>query len=110
MWVAEKISINLSKNFAGWGEIALSPPQTDGIGLKFHTKIPWLPKTLHRVLLRLLGHTFWSREDNLNLLSKRQLIILAREALGAQFTIQVERIWTLWIPSNLVLLAVRREI
>lgn len=81
--------------------------------LEFHTKIPlihWLPKTLHRVLLRLLGHTFWSSEDNLNLLSKRQLIILAREALGAQFTIQVESIWTLGMPSNLVLLAVRRDI
>ena len=42
--------------------------------LEFHTKLPlfhWLPRSLHRTVLRLLGMKFWAEEQNLRLLSKQ---------------------------------------
>ena len=44
--------------------------------LEFHTKIPfihWLPKPIHRALLKILGENFLSKEENLNLLSRGDL-------------------------------------
>jgi len=41
--------------------------------LEFNTKIPlihWLPKNIHRKILKNIGLTFFSKEENLNLLSK----------------------------------------
>jgi len=78
--------------------------------LEFHTKIPlihWLPKSMHRALLKMAGLHFWAKEENLNLLSLGQLKELARDGLGNAFEFQVKRIWTLGMPSNLVLLARR---
>ena len=45
--------------------------------LDFHTKIPFihfLPKKIHRKILNLFGHSFFAKEENLNLLSKKDLI------------------------------------
>ena len=49
---------------------------------EFHTKIPfihWLPKTIHRKILKFLNLSFYSREENLNLLSKSDFIQLAKD-------------------------------
>ncbi|NCQ68919.1 MAG: hypothetical protein GPJ27_09875 [Microcystis aeruginosa L111-01] len=78
--------------------------------LEFHTKLPlihWLPKSWHRFLLNILGLSFWAKEDNLNLLDRAELLNLAKQALGDNFSIRVETIWALGMPSNLVLLARR---
>jgi hypothetical protein len=78
--------------------------------LEFHTKLPfmhWLSKPMHRSLLKMAGLHFWAKEENLNLLSLAQLKELAKEALGNEFELQVKWIWTLGMPSNLVLLAHR---
>ncbi len=43
----------------------------------FHTKIPfihWLPKKFHRIILKLIGLGFYAKEENLNLLTKNDLI------------------------------------
>lgn len=45
--------------------------------LDFHTKLPlihFLPKKIHRFILRYLGYNFLSKEENLNLLSRNDLI------------------------------------
>ena len=45
--------------------------------LDFHTKIPFihmLPKPIHRKILNLFGYSFFAKEENLNLLSKNDLI------------------------------------
>jgi hypothetical protein len=79
--------------------------------LEFHTKIPllhWLPKSLHRFLLKQIGYNFWAQEKNLNLLSKAELEKLAKQALP-DFQVKVRTIWTLLMPSNLILLAQRRN-
>lgn len=78
--------------------------------LEFHTKLPflhWFPRRMHRAVLRILGLTFWAQEKNLRLLSRVELGRLAREALGDRFEIEVKTIWSLGMPSNLVLLARR---
>ena len=48
----------------------------------FHTKIPfihWLPKKIHRKILKILNLSFYSKEENLNLLSKSDFINLAKD-------------------------------
>ena len=48
----------------------------------FHTKLPfihWLPKTIHRKILKIFNLSFYSKEENLNLLSKSDFIELARD-------------------------------
>jgi hypothetical protein len=78
--------------------------------LEFHTKIPflhWLPRRSHRMALRALGKSFWAEEANLRLVTKAELMELARDALGPDgldFRFSVQAIWTLGMPSNLVLL------
>jgi hypothetical protein len=78
--------------------------------LEFHTKLPflhWLPKKWHRFLLRLLGLEFWAKEENLNLLDRTQVETLAQQALGPHFEFKTITIWTLGMPSNIMLLARR---
>jgi hypothetical protein len=51
--------------------------------MEFHTVLPlihFLPKKTHRALLKKLGMDFFAQEENLNLLSKRDLLTLAQQA------------------------------
>jgi len=78
--------------------------------LEFHTKLPllhWLPRAWHRAALRQLGLGAWAREGHLRLLGARDLRELAERGLGAGWTSDVAAIWTLGLPSNLVLIAAR---
>jgi hypothetical protein len=79
--------------------------------LEFHTKLPllhWLPREWHRALLRRIGLSAWARESHLRLLGPQELGELARRALGPQWDWSVRSIWTLALPSNLVLVATRK--
>ena len=45
--------------------------------IDFHTAIPlihWLPKKIHRKILSLIGLKFYSLEENLNLMSKKDIL------------------------------------
>jgi hypothetical protein len=78
--------------------------------LEFHTKLPllhWLPRPWHRAVLRGLGLGAWARESHLRLIGSRELQQMAKKALGSAWDVAVERIWTLGMPSNLVLIATR---
>ena len=47
--------------------------------IDFHTKIPfihWFPKKFHRKILKMINLSFYSKEENLNLLSKNDIIDL----------------------------------
>lgn len=47
--------------------------------VEFHTVLPfihWLPPSWFRAILRLIGQDFFSREENLNLLSSKELIAM----------------------------------
>jgi hypothetical protein len=77
--------------------------------IEVHTFLPllhWLPKHLHRQVLRHLGLSFWATEANLNLLTRRELTGLVTEALwatgrSAQWLILQYRL--LGLSSNLML-------
>ncbi|MGE3537858.1 MAG: class I SAM-dependent methyltransferase [Candidatus Tectimicrobiota bacterium] len=77
--------------------------------IELHTFVPflhWLPKPWHRVLLRRLGQPFWAQEAHLNLLTRRALAHLVREALRAtgrqaRWSIGSHRL--LGLSSNLLL-------
>lgn len=50
-----------------------------GYPIEFHTILPlvhWLPPSLFRRVLRWIGMSFWAKEENLNLLSRRDLLRL----------------------------------
>jgi hypothetical protein len=73
--------------------------------LEFHTKIPfihWFPKKIHRSILKIIGLKFFSFEENLNLLSKKDFEFIMRH-LG-QLDYNIKSINTFFIKSNLILL------
>jgi hypothetical protein len=72
--------------------------------IDFHTKIPiihWLPKQIHRKILRILGLGFYSLEKNLNLLDKISLIKICQKLNIKKFKI-IEFKFLLF-TSNLIL-------
>lgn len=77
--------------------------------VEFHTSLPflhWLPRPLHRKIVKLLGFDFFAEESNLNLLDRRDLERLiksfAEDNRIQRF--QVETIRFLGFVSNLILI------
>ena len=71
----------------------------------FHTIIPfihWLPKKIHRKILKIIGLNFYSLEKNLNLLSKIELINLCEKLNIKNYKIIKHKLC--FITSNLILL------
>jgi hypothetical protein len=74
----------------------------------FHTKIPfihWLPKNIHRKILKFLNLSFYSREENLNLLSKSDFIQLAKDE---NITYEFKYIRLLGFISNLIFIGKKK--
>jgi ubiquinone/menaquinone biosynthesis C-methylase UbiE len=72
--------------------------------LETHTKIMfvhWLPKKVFRNFIRLIGMDFLSKEENLNLLSSKDLRRIVSSANIQNFEIQKLRF--VGFPSNIVL-------
>lgn len=58
--------------------------------IDFHTKLPfihWFPKKIHRKILKILKLDFFSKEENLNLLCKSELIKLFEDTAVKNFKI-----------------------
>ena len=69
-----------------------------------HTMLPflhWLPKFLHRKILKLLKYEFLSHEKNLNLLSENELISICNDLNLKKF--KISKIKYLGFNSNLIL-------
>ena len=76
--------------------------------IEVHTQFPllhWLPKPAFRRLLAGTRHSFFSREENLNLVGRRELGRMARALPG--WTAVVEPLRLLGWPSNLMLTLLR---
>ena len=74
--------------------------------VEFHTVLPllhWLPAPLFRAMLRRLGHHDLAREENLNLLSRRNLKTLAFSGVLKNFALRHVSLFG-W-PTNLLLIA-----
>jgi len=59
--------------------------------IDFHTQIPiihWFPKKIHRKILSLIGLKFYSKEENLNLLSKTDLVSLLNNFSNIEYEIR----------------------
>jgi len=72
--------------------------------IDFHTKIPiihWLPKKIHRNILKFFGLGFYSLEKNLNLLDKISLIKICQKLNIKKF--KIIRYKFLFFTSNLIL-------
>lgn len=73
--------------------------------LDFHTILPfihWLPKNIHRRILRLLKLNFYSKEENLNLLSKNDLVNICKKLKLKKFKIYKYKLF--FFTSNLILI------
>jgi len=91
--------IKLSKKFF----IIITPSRSHPF--EFHTKIPflhWLPKRIHRNILNLIGLNFFADENNLNLLSKNDLILIMKKLNQTDY--QIKKINFLFFESNLILI------
>ena len=73
--------------------------------IDFHTTIPlihWLPKKIHRKILNFIGLEFYSLEDNLNLMSKNDIIKICKILKIKKFKIIKQNL--LFFTSNFILL------
>ena len=73
--------------------------------IDFHTTIPlihWMPKKIHRKILKLIGLEFYSLEDNLNLMSKNDIIKICKMLKIKKFKIIKQRL--IFFTSNFILL------
>lgn len=78
--------------------------------VEFHSALPllhWLPQPMFRRALTMLGREFFAAEENLNLLSARELARLAT-AIGIE-RFHIGTVALLGWPTNLLLCAERHE-
>jgi len=73
--------------------------------IDFHTILPfihWLPKKIHRKFLKILKLNFYSKEENLNLLSKNDLKKICKELEIIKYKIIEHKLF--FLTSNLILI------
>jgi hypothetical protein len=73
--------------------------------LEFHTKIPffhWLPKKIHRKLLSLLNFEALAKEENLNLMSKKEINLILKKFTN--ITYELKGIKFLLFKSNFIII------
>ena len=74
--------------------------------IDFHTKIPfihWFPKSFHRFLLKLIGLKYFSNEENLNLLSKKDLKNIIKNDKYINIDFSIETIKLFGLTSNFII-------
>ena len=74
--------------------------------IEVHTMVPllhWLPQRRFRQILTAVGQTFFAAEENLNLLTPRDLMAAVRAAGLEQFV--VNNVALLGLPANLLVIA-----
>lgn len=94
-----KNTINLSKKYY----VIITPNRFHPID--FHTKLPiihWLPKKLHRQILKLLNLDFFSQESNLNLLGQKEFKKILDKAGAKSF--KMYQISLFGFKSNLIVI------
>lgn len=73
--------------------------------IEFHSKLPfihWFPKKIHRSLLKILGVKYLSKEENLNLLSKRDFHEFMKKINFEKY--ELRNIRFLLFNSNIILI------
>jgi len=77
--------------------------------VEFHTYLPfvhWLPKKIHRKILNLIGQKALALEENLNLLSKKDIKLMLQSLVGVKvceiFSVKlfgVRSNWIVWVEK-----------
>jgi len=78
--------------------------------IEFHTKIPLihlLPKKFHRKLLKAFGNEFFSKEENLNLLSNKDLTNLMKNYKNIHYNIHKVRLFG--FISNFIIIGSKED-
>jgi len=78
--------------------------------IEFHTQVPllhWLPTPVYRAIYRAIGLQFFAQEENLNLMTRRNLLTIARAHPNWRFVVRFGRL--LGLNSNLILCAHRAD-
>lgn len=73
--------------------------------IEFHTKLPfihWFNKNLHRKILKTLKLNFFSKEENLNLLSQSDLVLIMKKINFDKY--EIKKIKFLNFTSNMILI------
>jgi ubiquinone/menaquinone biosynthesis C-methylase UbiE len=73
--------------------------------IEFHTRIPfihWLPKKIYRFILTLLKENFLNKEENLNLLTKNELVKICNKLKFKKFLFYDVKLFG--INSNIILI------
>ena len=76
--------------------------------IEFHTKLPlihWLNKTLYRKILKKINLNFFSKEENLNLLSQSDLTLIMKKLNFEKY--EIKKIKFLSFSSNLILIGTK---
>jgi len=100
-----KEAIRISKKY-----IFITTPNRNFF-LDLHTAIPiihWLPKKIHRLILRMVGHNFLSKEKNLNLLNSSDLKKICKIVRIKNYII--DNIKVFGFKSNLILIIKKNNI
>jgi hypothetical protein len=80
--------------------------------IEFHTLIPlihWLPKKIHRFILKLFGLSYFAKEKNLNLLSEEDLLRLL-DRFKNKIEYSIYNIKWLGVKSNLIVIGTKKLI
>jgi len=75
--------------------------------IEFHTQLPlihWLPKKAHRVILKIMGQKFLSKEENLNLMNKNDINYVLKNLNINKSTYTLTSIRLLGFVSNWILI------
>jgi hypothetical protein len=69
-----------------------------------------LPKKIHRLILSIIGLREYAKEENLNLMSKKNIKYLINDLKKNDFNISTFEIKLFGITSNLIVLGVHKNI
>lgn len=78
--------------------------------IEFHSKIPfihWLPKKTHRRILSIIGMSYLSKEENMNLLKTSSLVNLMKNFNNIKYEIKYVKF--LMIKSNIILIGKKKD-
>ena len=79
--------------------------------IETHTKLPFLhflPKKIHRIILKLLGYKYYSLEENLNLLSYYEMINILKK-FENKIDYKIYRIFTFGFFSNILVICNKKK-
>jgi len=80
--------------------------------IELHTAMPfihWLPKPIHREILKFFGYDYLAREENLNLMTKKEIKKICDDDDNIKGKYEITTINFLGLPSNILLFVEKQQ-